>query len=760
MPAIITDLALIMVIAGITTIVFKRLKQPVVLGYILAGLLVVPNTPFLPSVKDSNSISVWAEIGIIFLLFNLGLDFSVKKLIKIAPTVAPIGIFEVSMMVITGFLVGSVMGWNQLDKVFLGGIIACSSTTIIIRTIEELRLKTKKYTDLVMGVLIIEDIVAVLLLVLLSTISVSQNFEGMDLLYVAMRLVFFLILWFVVGILLIPTMLNKLRVYLGNETILIVALGLCLGMVVMATSVGFSSALGAFLMGSILAETNFVHQIEEQLKSLKDLFGAVFFVSVGMMIDPVMLWENIGLVLILAMTVILGKTIFVSTGMLVSGQPLKASIQSGMTMGQIGEFSFIIATLGLSLGVISKVLYPVAVGVSVLTIFLTPYMIKFSEPFYEFLNKHLPEKWLSAIENYSESTQHVSEENEWKKLVQSYLTVILINAVIAVGIILLGYHIILPIEHQYIRNGRLNDFMFFLVILFFILPFLWGILNRRIQPELYREIWNRNNFTRGPLISLKLLRVFVALAVLTYLIAKIVSVNIALALALLIIFIGISVYSKNIKEYYNLIEDRFYFNLNKQEIIQRQRAEKLRGLLPWDTHFADMRVSPSSILVGRTLQSLSLREKYDVNITIIDREYEKIYVPGKHQVVLAGDLLTLIGDDEQLEKVRKLVETSPKIKSQSHEKIELGKITIKEGDFVIGKSIEDCDIRNRTHGMVIGIEKGDGTRDLNPSSNRVLEADDIIWIVGNLQLINDFAKELKATNPLNTTENIKVENKI
>ena len=387
MPAIVSDLALILVIAGITTIVFKRLKQPVVLGYILAGLLVVPNTPFLPSVKDSSSISVWAEIGIIFLLFNLGLDFSVKKLIKIAPTVAPIGIFEVSMMVITGYLVGSVMGWEQMDKVFLGGIIAGSSTTIIIRTVDELKLKTKKYTELVMGVLIIEDIVAVLLLVLLSTISVSQNFEGMDLLYVGMRLVFFLILWFVVGILLIPTLLNKLRVYLGNETILIVALGLCLGMVVMATSVGFSSALGAFLMGSILAETNFVHQIEEQLKSLKDLFGAVFFVSVGMMIDPIMLWQNIGLVLILSFTVIVGKTVFVTTGMLVSGQPLKASLQSGMTMGQIGEFSFIIATLGLSLGVISNVLYPVAVGVSVLTIFLTPYMIKFSNPLNDFLEK-------------------------------------------------------------------------------------------------------------------------------------------------------------------------------------------------------------------------------------------------------------------------------------------------------------------------------------------------------------------------------------
>lgn len=746
LPSIITDLALILVIAGITTIIFKKLKQPVVLGYILAGFLVVPQFEFLPNVKDTSSISVWAEIGIIFLLFNLGLEFSVKKLARVAPTAAPTGIFEVIMMIATGYLVGTWLGWSQMDKMFLGGMIAISSTTIIIRAFDELNLKTKKFTGLVMGVLIIEDIVGVLLLVLLSTIAVSQNFEGMDMVYSMLRLAFFLILWFVVGILLIPTLLNQLKKYLDNETVLVVAVGLCFAMVVMANQVGFSSALGAFLMGSILAETSIVERIEHQLKSLKNLFGAVFFVSVGMMIDPVLLWENINSVLILTFVVLFGKTLFITIGMLISGQPLKASIQSGMSMSQIGEFSFIIATLGLSLGVISEFLYPVAVGVSVITTFTTPYFIRFSEPFYLYLEKTLPKKWLKTLEDYSHSSQQVQDESNWKKLVKSYFTIIVVNTVMAIGVITFAYRIIWPLI---VTNSVIYETLFFFVVLLFILPFLWGLLKKNISEELYQEMWEENAINRGPLMSLKFARVIVSIIVLGYLISHVISTGFAIGIAILVLIVGITIFSKKISSYYHRIENTFYSNFNHKELAMQERTNRVRGLMPWDTHFADIQVSVASEFVGKTLLEIQLREKYNVNVAIIDRQIEKIYVPTKYTVILPGDILTVIGDDEHLKTVKDLLETpTANFKAQSHEKIELGKLVIHEGDEIAGLTIHASQIREATNGMVIGMER-DGVKDLNPSSTTVLEVGDIIWIVGDMKLIQKFIQETSAKNTRN-----------
>ncbi|MCO5230061.1 MAG: cation:proton antiporter [Chitinophagales bacterium] len=749
LPPIIVDLAIILVTAGVTTIIFKRLKQPVVLGYILAGLLVKPIIFFLPSIKDSSSISIWAEIGIVILLFNLGLEFSIKKMAKIGAVAAPTGVFESMMMLATGYIVGGLLGWSQMDRLFLGGMIAISSTTIIIRAFEELNLKTQKFTQLVFGVLIVEDIIAVLLLVLLSTISVSQNFEGMDLVYVMIRLAFFLILWFVAGILLIPSLIKFIKPYLDSETVLVVALGLCLGMVVMATQVGFSSALGAFLMGSILSETSIVEDVEHQLKSLKDLFGAVFFVSVGMMIDPLLLWDNIWIVIILTLTVLIGKSLFVSIGMLMTGQPLKAAVRSGMSMSQIGEFSFIIATLGMSLGVISGFLYPIAVGVSVITTFISPYFIRLSEPTYEFLNRVLPNKWILALDSYSDSSQQVSHESDWRRLVKSYSTVIVINAVISLGVILLGYHVLYPIEVKLLGDGTVNQVLFFVFVLLAILPFLWGMLKKQIENDLFETLWSSSAFNRGPLFALKFARILGVILVLGFLLSKVISTNYALVIALIVLIIGIIVFSKKIQTYYDKIENRFYTNFNTKELAMEARVKKLKGLMPWDTHFSDLVVSPSSTFVGKTLESIQLREKYEVSIAIIDRKCVKIYVPTKDEVILPGDILTLIGDDQHLLDVKELIETSvPTEKTQSHEKIELGKIIIHQDDGICGLSIRNSKIRELTHGMVIGIER-EGERDLNPPSETIFMTNDVVWIVGDINLIRKLEKDLLAQLPNN-----------
>ena len=380
LPTLIQDLALILAIAGVTTLLFKKLKQPVVLGYILAGILVGPNFSLLPSISDLEGVKVWADIGVIFLLFSLGLEFSFKKLMNIGGTAGVTGIFEIICMVALGYVTGKLMGWSSMDCIFLGGIIAISSTTIIIRSFDELGVKARKFAGVVLGVLVIEDLMAVLLMVLLSTLAVSRESAGMEMLYSVLKLAFFLFLWFLSGIFLIPGFLKWGRKIMNDETMLVISLGLCLLMVVAATYAGFSAPLGAFIMGSILAETPQAEKIEHLVQPVKNLFGAVFFVSVGLLIEPEMLMKYIGPVFILSFVVILGKTVNVTFGALLSGQPLKQSLQAGMSMAQIGEFSFIIATLGVSLQVTSDYLYPIAVGVSVITTFTTPYMIRLADP--------------------------------------------------------------------------------------------------------------------------------------------------------------------------------------------------------------------------------------------------------------------------------------------------------------------------------------------------------------------------------------------
>ena len=737
-PELIIDLALILIVAAITTIIFKRLKQPVVLGYIMAGMLVQPQIKFIPTIHDSTSISIWAEIGIIFILFNLGLDFSIKKLAKLGSVVGPSGLFETSMMMAIGYIVGAALGWPLMDRIFLGGMIAISSTTIILRAFDELKLKTQKFTDLVKGVLILEDMIGVLLLVMLSTIAVSKSFEGKELIASIVQLALFLSLTFVVGIYMIPTLLNRVSKFLDDETILIVSMGLCLAMVVFASASGFSSALGAFLMGSILSETNFVERIEHQINSIKDLFGAIFFVSVGMMINPTLLWENIIPVIILTITVVLGKVICVTTGMLIAGQPLKPSLKSGMSMGQIGEFSFIIATLGMSLGVISNFMYPIAVGVSAITTFLSPYMIRFSEPTYDFIERKLPAKWLDVINSYSNTSRKISEDSDWKILVESYLKIILVNGAIALGIIIIGYHVIYPYEKKWFHQSLTNDIIFFLLTAMSALPFIWGVLIKRVSSGgIYKRLWEENPFNRGPLLSLRLARILAGLAIIAFLLSKVFYTGVVLAISIFFVFVGMTVFSKKLQEYYTRMESRFYSNLNFRELAKKERENRIHGLMPWDTHFADIKVTAASKMVGKRLKDIQLREKYNANIAIIDRKIEKIYVPTKYEVIFPGDVLTIFGDDEQLAKIKELFDVPlPDKQQKSHDKIDLGKLLVQTGDKYCGKTIEDCHIRELTQGMVIGLERGE-KKNLNPTSSERLENGDVLWILGEPKLIRE-----------------------
>ncbi|RQO64588.1 sodium:proton antiporter [Pedobacter sp. KBW06] len=738
LPVLITDLGLILAAGAITTLLFKKIKQPLVLGYILAGLLVGPHIKFLPTVTDNASIHIWAEIGVIFLLFSLGLEFSFKKLVKVGGSASITAIVEVVFMLIIGFVAGLAMGWSTMDSIFLGGILSVSSTTIIIRAFEELGVKHKKFAGLVFGVLIVEDLVAILLLVLLSTLAVSQQFAGADMLISILKLCFFLVLWFIGGIFLVPTFLKATKKLMNDETMLIVSIALCLLMVLLAVKVGFSPALGAFIMGSILAETTQAERIEHLTKSVKDLFAAIFFVSVGMMINPSILIDYAIPILVITIATVLGKFLSSGMGALLSGQPLKTSVQTGLSLAQIGEFSFIIATLGLTLKVTSDFLYPIAVAVSAITTFTTPYLIKASEPFYLFLERTLPKRWVEAINRYSSSTAGITTLSDWKILLKSYTFNTIIHSVIIIAIVFLGSRYLQPFMTKNIINGNNGIIISLILTLIFMTPFLWALAIRKIEKKAYSHLWLNKKYTRGPLVALEVLRISLALFFVGFLIYQFYSNWIAVVIAIVLMIVGMFIFSRKLQGFYNKMESRFLLNLNARE-AQNAQPE----ILPWDTHLAELVVAPESSLVGKTLIELSVREKYGVNIALIERGKIMIPTPGRDERLYPNDKVLVIGTDNQLAAIKELFEGAkeeiPEESNFPKKDMTLQKIVINSSSPVYLQSIRSSGIREKTQGLVVGIERR-GERILNPDSNLIFENEDVVWIVGNSKKVPDLLK--------------------
>jgi CPA2 family monovalent cation:H+ antiporter-2 len=738
LPALIADLSLILLAAGIITLLFSRLKQPVVLGYIIAGLLVGPNFSLFPTIVELDGIKTWAEIGVIFLLFSLGLEFSFKKLATVGASAGVTGMIELSLMMTMGYFAGKWMGWSNMDCIFLGGIIAISSTTIIFRAFDELGLKTRLFTSLVMGVLIIEDLVAVLLMVLLSTLAVSQASAGMEMLIALAKLGFFLCLWFLTGIYLLPSLLKAISRWLNNETLLIVAIALCLGMVVLASSVGFSAALGAFIMGSILAETAYGEKIEHLVTPVKNLFGAIFFVSVGMLIDPKILVEYAGPVLLLTLLVIVGKILFVTGGSLVAGKSLRHALQAGTSMSQIGEFSFIIATLGVTLNVTSSYLYPIAVGVSVITTFTTPYMIRLAEPLERFLGKHLPKKWLASINKYSMGSQTIKGESDWKKVFNAYLRMILLNSVIIIAMVLLSNYYLKPFISSYFNNEMWARIMGILITLIAMAPFIWGLTAKKITGIAYKALWLDSKYNRGPLVTLEIARNLVAVLLIGFLLRQFFPVVPTLAGTGLVMLVVLVIFRQRIQHFYHRIEDRFLANLHQKD---HATSETQKQLSPWDAHLSKIEISPTANIVGASLGKLQLRERFGVNIAFIERGEHIIYAPTKTDRLFPHDQIGVIGTDEQLQRFNPIVHSKNESMQQqvAAENIVLEKIVVDETNGLTGQTIRSSAIREKTDGLVVGIERNE-ERMLNPNSDTEFEWEDVIWLVGNKQKIKTVFK--------------------
>ena len=752
LPKLIEDLALILMTGALTTLIFKRIKQPLVLGYIIAGFLVGPHLSITPTVADTANIETLAEIGVIFLLFSLGLEFSFKKLLRVGGSASITAFVEIIFITISGYLAGKWMGWSTMDSLFLGGMLASSSTTIIIRAFDELGVKTKQFAKVVFGVLVVEDIVVILLMVLLSTLAVTQQFEGIDLLKTVLKLLFFLALWFIMGIFILPTFLRKAKKLLDEETLLILSIGLCLGMVVLATQVGFSAELGAFIMGSIMAETTSAEKVEHIIKPVKDLFGAVFFISVGMLIDPQAIVEYKWPVIVVTLLTLFGKFFSTTIGAILSGQPLKQSIQVGMSMAQIGEFAFIVATLGLSLGVISDFLFPVAVGASAITTFTTPYLIKLSEPFYKVIERALPARVLSGISIYSSSTQNIQTKSNWNVVLRSYLNIAITNGIVVLALVFLSINFLVPFLHAQFENPITASILTLVISLGVGAPFLWALIAKRPDIMAYRELWLDKKLNHGPLLMLEISRYLIGTLLLGFWVDRLFSAKVAILIAVPAAIIVLYLFSRRIQAFYQRIETRFIKNLNARElaaaeknaieidVIQRNADIQLE-LAPWSAYITDLEVNPHADYIGKTLAELQWREKYGINIAYIKRGDKLIHAPSRINKLLPYDHAGIIATDEQMRVFKPIFDSVESIEllQPSVEDIVLQKIVVNEFNKLKGKSIRDSGIRERTNGLVIGIERGN-SRILNPESTMVFEWEDAVWIVGDRKKILQLVK--------------------
>ena len=743
LPGLISDLALILIVAAITTLLFKRIKQPLVLGYIIAGFIVSPHLSLTPTIVDTANVEILAEIGVIFLLFSLGLEFSFKKLLRVGGASSVTAFVEIIFITITGYFLGKWMGWSTMDSLFLGGMLASSSTTIIIKAFDELGIKTKQYARIVFGVLVVEDIVVILLMVMLSTVAVTQEFEGGEMLFTLAKLIFFLVLWFIAGIFLLPTFLRRARNLLDEETLLVLSIGLCLGMVVVATQAGFSAELGAFIMGSILAETTKAEKIEHTLKPVKDLFGAIFFVSVGMLIDPEVIIEYRWPVLWVTLLTLFGKLFSTTLGAVLSGQPLKQSVQVGMSMAQIGEFAFIVATLGLTLGVISDFLFPVAVGASAITTFTTPYLIKFSPKFYGFIERVIPPKWLKVLNNYSSSTQDIQAESDWKKVIKSYLTIASTNGIVLLALMLISIKFFFPFLNENIENEITRSIIGLVVSLGIAAPFLWALMAKKPNTVAYRELWLDKKYSRGPLLVLEIARIIAGIVLIGFWVDRLFSAKIAILVAVPIIIVVLVLFSKKIQQFYQRLEGRFLSNLNAREKQADEDEESSQAhfnpqtdLSPWDAHMIDLEVNPHAEYIGKTLVELAWREVYGINIAYILRGNKLIYAPGRNNRLLPFDHVGVIATDDQMQVFKPVFDAVESIDPADHDigDIILQKIVVDEHNQLKGLTIRGSKIRERTNGLVVGIERNK-ERLLNPDSTTAFEWGDIVWIVGERKKI-------------------------
>ncbi len=725
LPTLITDLAVILAVASIVTLLFQKIRQPVVLGYLVAGMIVGPHMPPYSLVQNYENVQVLSELGVIFLMFSLGLEFSFHKLKRVGFSASVTGCVEVIGMLLLGWGIGELLGWSFYDSIFLGAALSISSTTIIIKALAELKLKHKQFAQLIFGVLIVEDLLAILILVAISTLVTTHNIVSLGMVWVVIKLIVVVGGWFLLGYFLVPSLFRNIAPYASEETLTIVSVALCLLLVCTAVYFDYSIALGAFIMGSIIAETPMVHQLEKLVHPIRDLFAAVFFVAVGMLIDPKIIWHNLWIVLLLCFVTIFGKIIITSLSALLTGRNVKTSLRIGLGMGQIGEFSFIIASVGLALNVISARIYPLVVAVSVVTTFTTPYLIRYSIGWTRVIEKRLPQRWHLVLEHYSLWLDKLGSSHKLKAAYRKAIIQWIINTVIVAVIFSVSDAHLLPFLEKIIAIAAIAKIVGWVVAILVALPFVWGMVGAFRHAETKEAISKVMLYVSWPVAALEI----IILSIIYFDNWAITAVFVVLAVLLFVLLY------KKLDQAYHWLEKNLMQNIHAPHTRQAKRYDELA---PWDTHLVEIDVGRHSPLLEKNLHDQHIRQRFGINIVAIYRDCHAILSPRGGQKIEPFDKLIVLGNDAQIEEFKNqlIIEAPPEQYVDLLENFALRLVAIEAGDPMIGKSIRDSGIRERTNGLVTGLERHN-RRVLNPDSTVVLEVGDVLFVVGEVDKIKN-----------------------
>lgn len=732
--SLISDLALILVLGAVATIIFRMLKQPVVLGYIVAGFLASPHFAIFPSVAVEANIEFWAQIGIIVLLFSLGLEFSFKKLIDVGGSAILTALIIVLGMMSLGFVVGKYLGYGLVNSIFLGGMISMSSTTIIIKALTDLNMRQRRFVPMTFAVLIVEDLFAVVLMVILSSIALNNSVKGEEMVGSILKLSFFLIMWFTVGIFMIPTLFKRFKRFISDEQMLIISMGLCFAMVLFSINSGFSAALGAFVMGSILAGTIEAERIERLISPVKDLFGAVFFISVGMMVDPWVMTNHWSVIALLAAVVIIGMIVFGTFGMLATGQPLKLAMESGFSLTQIGEFSFIIATLGTGLGVLDKSVYPIIVAVSVITTFTTPFFIKQAEPCYNALYRIMPKSWTRLLNGYSHDASS-SERSEtvklWKSIISRYLVRLIIYSVVIIALIALCRNYLMPFMLKWLGGNDWARIAGVLTSLAIIGPFILSIMMPTVKrSEQALLVETNGNVSYVPIVVMTIISLILSTIYIAIMVQGVYHSAAAVIAAVVLVFVilfAALVLPTPLRKRLNNLERRFISNINERENRRTGRENNLVS----DLLLAYMKVGHNCPFVGDKLCDLDLRARYGVNLVNIQRGGKLHPVPSGEMRIFPGDVLGVIGTEEQIQCLLPLVEAqSEQSDNTAITDVKFIHFAISQQSPIVGVQLENTRLREDYGALLVAVQRGEDDY-ISPTPDLTFLAGDILWIVGN-----------------------------
>lgn len=766
LPSIITDLAFLLIVAGIVTIIFKWLKQPVVLGYIVAGLLTGPYSNFFPTIGDGENMKVWGEIGVIFLLFAMGLEFSFKKLLSNGKTGFITLIVIIMGLGVSGFFLGLAMGWGTWNSFFLGAMLCLSSTTIIVKAFDDPRYKGKRFTEVVFGILIFDDLFAILLMVFMGTLAVSRNFEGSEIMFSLGKMLFFMVVWVVCGIFLVPTFLKKLKHILNDETLLIVSLGMCLGMVVFATQVGLSAELGAFIMGSILAETVALENIERVTKPIKDFFGAIFFVSVGMMLDPQVVVDNLPSIIMITCLVLFGKVIFTAIGARLSGESMQISVQSGFSMAQVGEFSFIVAGTAISYHLADGFIYPIIIAVSILTTFTTPYFMAGSTNAYNLMMRKIPDKWRIKIIETDKKLDNPTPTTVWAAFLKNYIFNIIVFTSLSIAVIILSINFVHPYVQTHISDGTWADALCLAITILIMAPLLKGLVYRGgEQPYLILKLWRQNVGNRLILSAFIVIRYIIAFVLVYFVFWRLIDIPIWISAIVAVSLLLIVFRSKYLLRIYWNMEYRFVLNFNQRIIHEKRKSSKENGgtttfeldnesWMERNLYMGRFRLNQGSDYEEKALKDTDFRSRYDLIIVAVCRNEEEVYFPNGDFKLLTNDIITVAGnivqidlltsDKNKIELDRTTLKTIHEYAKKQDEnpdsKIKCISLVVDSTSGLYGKSLLQSEMGKRGACFVVGIERNKGY-EINPPASTIFHGGDIVWVVGNKESVHNLVNE-------------------